>query len=102
MVTNLFIQTDHRMGVLWLVLAFPSNMVLPDLASIFSAKFWAIIKILEQIKDSVAPKYIIFLHLVSCPQDLQYMKLQHPSIGLVIQKIVFLNFDTFLLGTQPK
>ena len=48
------------MGVMWLVLAFPSNIVLPDLASIFSAKFWAIIKILEQIKDFVAPKYIIF------------------------------------------
>ena len=43
---------------------FPSKTVismrLPDSASIFTAEVWAIIKALEQIKDSVASKYIIF------------------------------------------
>ena len=43
---------------------FPSDTVismkLPYLASIFTAEFWAIIKALEQIKDSVAFKYIRF------------------------------------------
>ena len=35
-------------------------MRLPDSASIFTAEVWVIIKALEQIKDSVASKYIIF------------------------------------------
>ena len=42
---------------------FPSDTVismrLSDSASIFTADVWAIIKVLEQIKDSVASKYII-------------------------------------------
>ena len=43
---------------------FPSNtvisMILPDSASVFTAEVWAIIKALEQIKDSNASKYIVF------------------------------------------
>ena len=43
---------------------FPPNTVismkLPDSASVFTAEVWAIIKALEQIKDSYASKYIVF------------------------------------------
>ena len=43
---------------------FPSNTIismrLPDSASVFTAEVWAIIKALEQIKDSNASKYIVF------------------------------------------
>ena len=46
------------------VTVFPSDIVifmrLPDSASIFTAEVWAIIKALEQIKDSIASNYIIF------------------------------------------
>ena len=42
---------------------FPSNTVismrLPDSASVFTAEVWAIIKALEQIKNSIASKYIV-------------------------------------------
>ena len=75
---------------------FPSNTVIsmrsPDSASIFTAEVWAIIKALEQIKDSVASKYIIFTDSLSCLQALQYMKLEHPLIGMVLRKCVYLNF----------
>ena len=67
------------------------SMILPDSESIFTAEFWAIIKALEQIKDSVTSKYIIFIDSLSCLQALQYMKLEHTLIGLVIRKCVFLN-----------
>ena len=54
----------HGMEMLWLVLVFPSNIVismrLSDSASIFTAVFWAIIKALEQIKDSIASKYCFY------------------------------------------
>ena len=71
MITFLFIQMVPGMGILWLVLGFKSDTIIsmsvPDSASIFTADVWAIIKALEQIKDSVASKYIIFtislLHL---------------------------------------
>ena len=43
---------------------FPSNTIifirLSDSASVFTAEVWAIIKALEQIKDSNASKYIVF------------------------------------------
>ena len=43
---------------------FPSNtvisMILPDSASVFTAEVWAIIKALEQIKDSIASKIHCF------------------------------------------
>ena len=41
----------------------------------------AVIKDLEQIKDSIASRYIIYTHSLSCPHALQYMKLEHPLIG---------------------
>ena len=74
---------------------FPSNTVismrLPDSASVFTAEVWAIIKALEQIKDSIASKYIVFTDPLSCLQALHHMKMEHPLIGKVIRKCVFLN-----------
>ena len=53
---------------MWLVLQFLSpntviSMRLPDSAFIFTAEIWAIIKALEEIKYSVASKYIVFYRL---------------------------------------
>ena len=74
---------------------FPSNTIismrLPDSASVFTAEVWTIIKALEQIKDSIASKYIGFTDSHSCLQALYHMKLEHPLIGMVIRKCVFLN-----------
>ena len=74
---------------------FPSNTVismrLPDSASVFTAEVWAIIKALEQIKDSIASKYIVFTDSLSCLQASLYMKLEHPLIEMAIRKCVFLN-----------
>ena len=74
---------------------FPSNTVismrLSESASVFTAEVWAIIKALEQIKDSVASKYIVFTDSLSCLQALHHMKLEHPLIGKVIRKCVVLN-----------
>ena len=54
---------------------FPSNTVismrLPDSVSIFTAEIWAIIKALEEIKYSVAFKYIVFTDSLLCLQALQ-------------------------------
>ena len=48
----------------------PSNTVistrLPDSASVFTAEVWAIIKALEEIKNSTASKYIVFTDSLSC------------------------------------
>ena len=70
---------------------FPSDTVLsmrlPD-SSVFTAEVWAIIKAMEQIKDSIASKYIVFTDSLSCLQALHRMKLEHP----LIRKCVFLNF----------
>ena len=61
---------------------FPSDTVifkrLPDSASIFTAEVWAMIKPLEQIKDSVASKYVIFTDSLSCLEALQYLNLEDP------------------------
>ena len=74
---------------------FPSNIVismrLPDSASVCTAEVWAIIKALEQMKDSTASKYIVFTDSLSCLQALHHMKLEHPLIGMVIRKCVILN-----------
>ena len=70
------------------------SMRLPDTASIFTAEIVAVIKALEQIKDSVASKYIIFTDSLSGLQALQYTKQEHPLIGMVIRKCVFLHFAT--------
>ena len=68
------------------------SMRLPDSASVFTAAVWAIIKVLEEIKNSVASKYIILTDSLSCLHALQHMKLEHPLIGIVIRKCVFFNF----------
>ena len=72
MIIFLFIQMVHRMGILWLVLVFPPNTVismrLSDSASIFTAE---IIKALEEIKTSVASKYIGFTDSLSCLQSMK-------------------------------
>ena len=74
---------------------FPSDttffMRLPNSASIFTAEIWAIIKVLEEIKNNYASKFIIFSDSLSCFQALLYMKLEHPLIGTAIGKCVFLN-----------
>ena len=84
---------------------FPSNTVismrLPDSASVFTAEVWAIIKALEQIKNSIASKYIVFTDSLSCLQALHHMKLENPLIGMVIRKCVFLNIAKKDMGTQP-
>ena len=66
-------------------------MRLPDSASVFTAEVWAIIKALEQIKISTASKYIVFTDSLSCLRALHHMKLEHPLIGMVIRKCLFLN-----------
>ena len=75
---------------------FPSNTVIsmrvPHSASVFTAEVWAIIKALDQIKDSIASKYIVFTDSLSCLQALHHMKLEYPLIGMVIRKCVFFNF----------
>ena len=87
-ITFLFIQMVHGTEILWLVGVFSSDIVismrLPHSAFIFTAEVWAIIKAPEQIIDSVASKYIIFTDSLSCLQGLQYTKLEHPLIGMVI------------------
>ena len=74
---------------------FPSSTVismrLPDSASVFTAEIWANIKAMEQIKDYIASKYIVFTDSLSCLQALHHMKLEHSLIGMVIRKCVFLN-----------
>ena len=50
---------------------FPSNTVI----SVFTAEVWAVIKALEQIKDSNASKYIVFTdslfkHHLNCKEEL--------------------------------
>ena len=66
-------------------------MRLPDSASVFTAEVWAIIKAIEQIKDYIASKYIVFTDSLSCLQAVHHMKLEHPLIGMVIRNCVFLN-----------
>ena len=91
MTTYLFVQIFHGMEILWLVLQFfPSDTVISmrftDSASIFTAEISEIIKVLEQIKDSDVFKYIIYTDSLSCIHTFQYMKLEHPLIGMVIRK----------------
>ena len=72
---------------------FPSHtvisMTLLGSASIFTAEIWAIIKALEEIKDTVSSKCIIFTDSLSGLQVLQHIKLEHPLIGMVIRKCLF-------------
>ena len=46
----------------------------------------AIVTALEEIKCSVASKYIVFTDSLSCLQTLQSIKLEHPLIGMAIRK----------------
>ena len=82
MIIFLFIQMVHRI-----------SMRLLHSVSIFTSEIWVIIKALEEIRNSAASKYIAFTDSLSCLQALQRMKLEHPLIGMVIRKCVFLNFD---------
>ena len=62
-------------------------MRLTDSASMFSAEVWAIIKALEQIKDSFASKSIIFTDSPLCLQPLGYIncsRQHHPSIPTIL------------------
>jgi len=73
---------------------FPSNTIskrLPDSASIFSAEIQAILDALNKIKTSDASKFVIFTDSLSCLQALHNMKLEHPLVGMVIRKCVFLS-----------
>ena len=66
---------------------FPSDTVismrLPDSASIFTGEIWVIIKPLQQSKDFVAVTDIVYPDSLLCLQALQYIKLEHPLIGMV-------------------
>ena len=53
------------------------SMRLPDSACIYTTEIWSIIKALEEIKDSVASKYIIFTVTLSCRQYLHYITVKH-------------------------
>ena len=61
---------------------FPSDTVvsmrLPDSAFIFMAEIWELIKYLEEIKDLVPSKYIIFTDSLLCLLALQYRKRNIP------------------------
>ena len=74
---------------------FPSDttffMRLPNSASIFTAEIWAIFKALDEIDNASASQFLIFTDSLSCLQALLYMKLVHPSIGMLIRTCVFLN-----------
>ena len=49
----------------------------------------SLITALEEIKNSSASKFIIFTDSLLCLQALLYMKLEHPLIGMAIQKCLF-------------
>ena len=69
------------------------SMRLPDSAFIFTAEIWAIIKALEVFLNYVASKYIVFTNSLSSLRTLQFMRLEHPLIGMVIRKCIVLRFD---------
>ena len=86
-ITFLFIHIVHGMGILWLLLVFQSDTVislkLSDLTSIFrhTAEVW------NKLKIPLHPN-MLFLRSLSCLQALQYTKLEHPLIGMVIRKCI--------------
>ena len=85
------------------LLFYKISMRLSDSVFVSTAEVWAIVKALEQIKESRASKFIIYTDSLSCLHALQYMKLEHPLTGMVIIKCVFLNLPIkifFLLATQ--
>ena len=80
-------------------------MILSDLASVFMAEVWAIVKHLEQITNASSSNYIVFTDSLSCLQTLQHMKLEHPLIWDGDTKMCLFNLyeheDYFILGTHP-
>ena len=72
------------------------SMRLPNSASIFTAEIWAIINALEEMKTSVASKYIVFTDSLSSLQALQSMKLEHESVSFKILTIKTLFFVGYL------
>ena len=61
------------------------------MASIFRAKAQADIDALDKIQHLHASKFIIFTDSLSCLQALQWLRLGHPLIGMVIRRCVFLS-----------
>ena len=74
-------------------IVFPSDtefsMSLPNSAFIFTAEILAIIKALDEIKNTSESTFIIFTDSLLCLQAVLYMKLEHPLIGMVIRKCDF-------------
>ena len=81
--------------MLRLVLVFPSNIISMRLTdgSIFTAKIWAIIKALEEIKNYVASKYIVFTRLTFMSSIFTIYEAGSYLIGMVIRKCLFVIFD---------
>ena len=73
---------------------FPSETIskrLHNAASIFTAEAQVIIDALDQIQHLQASKSIIFTDSLSCLQALQWLRLGHPLIGIVIRRCFFLS-----------
>ena len=66
---------------------------LPDSASMFTAEIWVIIKAMEQIKDSVASKYIIFMDKARLPLKKQVNK---TCIKVLIKKLLNMHTHTHI------
>ena len=102
----LFIQIVHPGNSVACATIFPSNSNFHEIARFhisIKCQSLPIIKVWKQIKDSIASKYIIFIDSISCLQALQYMKLEHTLIRMVIQKclsILPIKMFLFLLGIQ--
>ena len=90
-----FTLRAHKMATV-----FPSDTItnwFNDSASIFTSKSQAIIDAMEKVQYLQASKFIIFTDSLSSLQNLQWMELKHPLIGMVIlgvslfsnEKIVF-------------
>ena len=62
------------------------------LIAVFTAETWAIIIALKEIKNASSSKCIVITDSLSCIQALQYMKLEHPLIGMVIRKCLLKDF----------
>ena len=97
---------DHMPIYVVCATVFPSDSIismrLPDSASIFTAEVWAITKALEQNKDSVASKYIIF---ADCRHTFLYPCFTVYESGSPFHWCVFFKFckkrHYILLDTQP-
>ena len=82
------------------------SMRLPDSASIFIAQVWAIVKALEQIKDSFASKYIYYVYKLTfvSPDYTVYeagTSLDWDTDTKVCRFNLCQKGHYFMLGTQP-